>query len=143
MITTFIPLASGTPLMLALSGGKVWISLEKPGGLGVLDPAVAAGETSPVTTGNQAATPTCRELQPLPAYTVTAATGQVRWTGQTYVTALDTEGWVMYQMPNGAIPWGIGAADGVWLVDQGRRVLARLSLSAPSARIYLPLALKG
>jgi hypothetical protein len=50
---------------------------------------------------------------------------------------------VMYQMPNGAIPWGIGAADGVWLVDQGRRVLARLSLSAPSARIYLPLALKG
>jgi streptogramin lyase len=142
-ITTFTPLAGGTPLMLALSGDKVWISLEKPGGLGVLDPAVAAGETSPVTTGNQAATPTCRELQPLPAYTVTAATGQVRWTGQTYVTALDTEGWVMYQMPNGAIPWGIGAADGVWLVDQGRRVLARLSLSAPSARIYLPLALKG
>jgi streptogramin lyase len=154
-ITTFTPPAGGTPTMLALSGGKVWYSqqpptsgavlipAQPPSSVVVLDPAAAAGETSPVTAGSQEATPECRELQPLPPSAVTATTGQASWTGQTYPTALEAAGWVIYQMPGNAVPCGISAADQVWLVDQGRRVLARLGSSAPSVRIYLPLARKG
>jgi streptogramin lyase len=142
-ITTFTPPAGGAPQMLALSGGKVWITQGNPSGLGVLDPAAAASDSSPVTTGSQAAAPTCRELQPLPTYTVTATAGQASWTGRTYPTALDAAGWVMYQMPDGAQPWGIGAAGGVWLVDQGRRALAGVGSHTPPVRIYLPLARKG
>ena len=55
-IATFTPPASGTPVMLKLSGGKVWYSQQDPGGVVMLDPAVAASQSPPVTSGSQPAT---------------------------------------------------------------------------------------
>jgi streptogramin lyase len=138
-ITTFTPPTSGTPVMLKLSGGKVWYSQQSPNQVVVLDPAVAASETSPVTTGSQEALPTCNELLPLRPTAVTATHGQASWSGQTYSTALDEAGWKIYHMPTDGNPWGITATDQVWLVDQGRQVLARLK---QSTQIYLPLVQK-
>jgi streptogramin lyase len=138
-ITTFTPPASGTPVMLKLSGGKVWYSQQDPGGVVMLDPAVAASQSPPVTSGSQPATPTCSDLAPLAPTTVTATSGQASWTGQTYTTALKSTGWEIYQMPPNSFPWGISATNQIWLVDQGRHVLAKLSTTS---QIYLPLVEK-
>ena len=138
-IATFTPPASGTPVMLKLSNGKVWYSQQSPSGVVMLDPAIATSVTTSVTTGSQAAAPTCSELLPLAPTTVTANSGQASWTGQTYATALDTAGWKVYAMPPNGIPWGINATNQIWLVDQGRQMLAKLTPSYPS---YLPLVQK-
>jgi streptogramin lyase len=139
-ITTFTPPAGGTPVMLALSGDNVWYSQQDPSGVVELDPGVAASQTMPVTTGGQAAAPDCDELPPLAPIDIPATSGQASWTGQTYPTAIDAGGWVVYDMPGGSEPWGISAAgDEVWLVDSARKVLARLSPSAPPGKVYLPL----
>jgi streptogramin lyase len=143
-ITTFTPPTGGTPQMLALSGGKVWTAQQVPGQVLVLDPAAAASQTTVVTTGSQQAAQACSELLPLAPTAVTISSGPASWTGQTYPTALDKAGWKIYDMPETSAPWGIVAAEKIWLVDQGRQVLARLDPSAsPSTQIYLPLARKG
>jgi len=103
-ITTFTPPASGTPVMLKLSNGRVWYSQQNPSGVVMLDPAAAASVPAPVTSGSQAAAPTCSELLPLAPTTVTATSGQAGWTGQTYATALDTAGWKVYAIPPNGIP---------------------------------------
>jgi streptogramin lyase len=51
-------------------------------------------------------------------------------------------GWQVFQLQNGASAWGIAAqGDYIWLVDQGRQVLARLPKQTGSL-VYLPLVLK-
>jgi streptogramin lyase len=143
-MTTFTPPLSGAPAMLTLFGGRVWISQQGPGRVLELDPAVASSQTAAVTTGSKAATPACSLLSPLTPFAVTATSSQVSWTGQTYATELDAGGWVAYRMPVNSAPWGIAASgQQVWLVDQGRQVLARLGASAQSYQIYLPLARRG
>jgi sugar lactone lactonase YvrE len=138
-ITTFTPPTSGEPQMLALFGGKLWYSQQEPGQVVALDPTVAVSETMAVTTGTIAATPACGELLPLDPSTVATSTGQATWTGQDYPTTLDEGGWTIYAMPENSAPWGIAATDRVWLVDQGRQVLASLS---PVRPVFLPLALR-
>jgi streptogramin lyase len=142
-ITTFTPPVSpvGTPKMLALSGGKVWYSQQFPSQVVVLDPAVAIPDAPPVevATGTQPAALTCDELLPLDPTPVTVLNGQAEWTGQTYAMTLNTAGWGMYDMPEGSLPSGIAAAGKIWLVDQGRQVLARLSTGSYA---YLPLVQK-
>jgi virginiamycin B lyase len=134
--TTFIPPDGGAPVMLTLSGGKVWASQQFPSRVVVLDPGAAESETAPVTAGSQKAKTVCRKLLPLAPTPVTASSGQAGWTGQPHMTALDAAGWKTYEMPANSAPWGISAADQVWLVDGGRQVLAQLG---PATQTYLPL----
>jgi streptogramin lyase len=139
-ITTFTPPVSGKPVMLALSGGKIWYSLQLPTRVVELDPAVAASQSMPVTTGSQEAAPDCDELPPLAPTAITATPAQTSWTGQTYPIAVNAPGWRIYDMPAGSTLWGIAATqDKIWLVDQGRRVLARFAPPVPTSNVYLPL----
>jgi streptogramin lyase len=144
-ITTFTPPTSivGTPQMLVLSGGKVWYSQQYPSQVVGLDPAAVAGVTAPVTTGSQEVTPACDELLPLDPTDVTPTVGEASWTGGTYSTALDTAAWKIYDMPANSEPWGISATDQLWLVDQGRQVLARFTPPTQTTTYtFLPLVLR-
>lgn len=48
-------------------------------------------------------------------------------------------GWHIYQLPQNGISQGIAAlGDHIWLVDQGRRVLAKLPKQTETY-VYLPL----
>jgi len=87
---------------------------------------VATGTPTSFTSGNQAVNPTCSELLPLAPTAVTTTNDQASWTGQTYTTTLASAGWIIYELPANGSPWGISFTDQVWLVDQGRQVLARL-----------------
>jgi streptogramin lyase len=138
-IITFTPPISGTPQLLTLSGGKVWYTQQDPGRLVKFDPAVASGITATVISGAKAASPSCSTLLPQAPVDVTPVSGQASWTGQEYQTVLDQSGWQIYAMPAGSVPWGVAATDKIWLVDQGRKVLAKVS---PSSLIYLPMVIR-
>jgi streptogramin lyase len=139
-ITPYAPPSVSAPQMLALSGDKVWYTQGAPGQVVELDPAAATGATEPVTTGSQAAAPSCVQLSPSKPADVASTSGQAAWTGQTYALSLDSGGWKIYDMPEGSAPWGIAASDQIWVVDQGRQVLARLG--QPTRSVYLPLLVR-
>jgi streptogramin lyase len=139
-IITFTPPVSGTPQMLTLLGGKVWYSQQGPGRVVKLDSVVASGITATVTSGSQVTSPSCSTLMPQAPVDITPTSGQASWTGQQYQTVLDQSGWQIYAMPAGGAPWGIAATDKIWLVDQGRQVLAKVS---PSSSLYLPMVIKS
>jgi hypothetical protein len=125
--------------MLALFGGKAWYTQQDPAQVGVLDASAAISQTTPVTTGALAAAPVCVPQLPSEPAAVTTSSGQVSWAVQDYAASSRAAGWTIYAMPENSAPWGIRAADRVWLVDQGRQVLARLS---PASKTYLPLVMQ-
>ncbi len=139
-IITFTAPYTGTPNMLRVAGDKVWYSQLNPGGVVRLDPAMASGITATVAVSSQAAISTCSTLLPLAPVAITPVSGQASWSGQQYQTVLDQAGWSIYEMPVNAIPWGIAVTDKIWLVDSGRRVLARVSVQS---FIYLPMITKS
>jgi streptogramin lyase len=88
---------------------------------------------------SEPAIPSCAAQLPTTTHTVTVTLGQVIWSAATYTTLLDQNGWQVFQLPAGSSPWGIVAfEDNVWVVDTGRRVLARIR----ERRVYLPLILR-
>jgi streptogramin lyase len=139
-VTTFTPPASGVPVMMSLINGKVWYTQQSPSRIVFLDPSLASGATTSVTTGSQSVNPTCDELLPLPVTSITPTSGTASWSDQIYPTQLSEPGWTIYQMPANGVPWGIVAADQIWLVDQNRQLLARFSLGSS---IYLPVIIRG
>ncbi len=144
-ITTFTPPASGTPQMLTLADGKVWYSQQGPGRVVELDPAAATGITTTVRFDGAAASPSCSTLLPqtpvaVTPVAVTHSSGQASWNATIYATLIDQAGWLVDDMPVGAVPYGIAATGQIWLVDQGRQVLAKVS---PSLSIYLPVITKS
>lgn len=139
-ITIFTPPASGVPQMLTLVDGKVWYSQQGPGRVVELDPAAASGITATVTVGSATASPSCSTLPPLAPVSINPVPGQSSWNVTTYATLIDQAGWSIYEMPVDAAPYGIAGTDQIWLVDQGRQVLAKVS---PSSFIYLPMITKS
>jgi streptogramin lyase len=138
-IITFTPPVSGTPHMLELVGDKVWYTQQSPGRLAKLDPAAASGITATVTVSSSTAISACSQLLPQAPVAITPGSGQASWTGQQYQTVVDQSGWSIYSMPDGSVPWGIAATDKIWVVDQGRQALAKVS---PQSFVYLPLIAK-
>jgi streptogramin lyase len=126
--------------MLTLVDGKVWYSQQSPGRVVELDPLVATGITATVTISSSAASPPCSTLQPQTPVAIAHNGGQTSENVTIYATLIDQAGWLINDMPAGSVPYGIAAARQVWLVDQGRQVLAKVS---PSLSIYLPLIIKS
>jgi streptogramin lyase len=135
-ITTFTPPTSGAPQMLQIVKDRVWYSQQGPGQLVTLDPAIASGSTTSVTSGSQATSPACGELLPQAPVDINPIIGQAAWGGQTYQTELEGAGWTIYQMPVNSAPYGVAVTEQIWLVDQGRQILASVSQSKST---YLPL----
>ncbi len=140
-IITFTPPASGTPQMLTLADGKVWYSQQSPGRVVELDPAAASGITATATFGITSTNPSCITLPQAQApVAVTPSSGQASWNVTTYATLINQAGWSIYDMPVGAVPYGIASTPQIWLVDQDRQVLAKVS---PSYPVYLPMIIKS
>jgi streptogramin lyase len=114
-----------------------------PTGIGRLDPQTAGHTDFTPTVGSATLAPSCARIDPTGSGYLTITTADVDWVAGAFPTALDENGWSIYQLPGGSLPWGIAASDqNVWMVDSGRKVLARVSASTSSHQVYLPLVRK-
>ena len=119
-ITSYTPPASKiSPRMIAYADSRLWYT-DDDGKVGALDPDRAQGSTIMITPASSSVTPECSSLSPNSPLSVTTRSGSVTWEGQNYPVDYDGAGWLILQLPQGALPWGIAAANGdVWFTDQG------------------------
>jgi streptogramin lyase len=139
-VITYTQTTLQSPQMLTLADGKVWYSDQN--GVGMLDPARFFGTASTITPYTQPGTPKCAQIAAPTTSTITPTPGQASWSDVTYPSLSSPNGWQVFQLPTGASTWGIAAqGEHIWLVDQGRRVLARFSKKIET-QIFLPLIVK-
>jgi streptogramin lyase len=144
-LTTYMLPAGIWPEMLVPHKGLVWYTEDYSGTVGVLDPATANGTTTTVTSTTQSVTPACDNLGPGTSAPLVTSTGGTSWASTVITTVLDSDGWTIYELEQGSSPWGIAAVqDDVFVVDEGRQKLLRLSVKGieEKHRLYLPLILK-
>ncbi len=156
-LATYPAPGGSAPHMLALVDGRVWYSAAGSAEVGMLDPLAAV----PAITSAPAAAFTtfaaCQTLPPGSSSPVSASAGTLAWSDGAWPQALSSGGWTVYSLPPGAGPYGIaGHAGRLWVVDQGRGMLARAEGAAatatptpspttgptPARRTYLPLVIR-
>lgn len=137
-LTTYaLPLGSA-PRMLAFSGNYLWYTEDNRRTLGRLDPFVATGTSQAIPTETTTLTHACSEISPATTDRLSTYGGTASWSSSTYTLTHDAGGWWIHDLPADAFPWGITASSGeVWMVDNGRQVLARLPDEATIAACKL------
>lgn len=122
-ITTYtIPGNDAEPQMVAHDQGKIWYS-DFSGRIGLLDPQLAQGTTTTLTTTNVSVEPSCSPLGQSTSVTVTTRNGSMAWRQTTYNFVQNGGGWLIADLPVGSRPWGVVANGGnAWFVDQGNGV---------------------
>jgi streptogramin lyase len=139
-VITYTQSTLQTPTMIALSAGKVWYTDQSR--IGVLDPAHATGHAFTVTPSSQVSPPLCKALAAPSTRTIVSTSGQAAWSNASYPLLSSQPGWQVFQLPQQGYGWGIAALeDNIWLVDQGRQVLAKVSTQIESL-LYLPLVIR-
>lgn len=139
-VITYTQSLALTPKMLAISDGVVWFSAQDK--VGVLNPAQATGRSSTVQPQSQLATKKCTPLAAPITTPITTSTGQAAWADAAYSPQSSAVGWHIFKLPSGSISQGIAAqGDDIWLVDQGRQVLAKFSKKIET-QVFLPLIVK-
>ena len=135
-LITYTASVVDSPVILSFAGGQAWYT-DQNRSVGRLDPRLAPGTAITVAYTSEPAVPSCAPQMLPTTNTVSVLTGQAAWNTVAYTTLLDQNGWRVFQLPAGSLPWGIVAAeDAVWVVDTDRRVLARIEAQY---RVYLPL----
>lgn len=128
-MTTYTIPTSGAPEMIVLSGESVWYTGHSDGTVGLLDPTVAVGASVTVSSGVRSISSSCQVLGSGSTRSITVDTGTLAWTDGAWNAVIDSDGWVVYQMPGGSHPWGIALEDAaIWITDQGRQKLARFAV---------------
>ena len=135
LMTSFTPPAGTAPVMLTFAGDGIWYTEDAGNTVGFLDPVVAAGQSSPLTPGSpRTITPLCQIVTP-GQFTITTADGSLNWTTKDWPTLAAGNGWTVYQLPQGADPYGVASLpDAIWAADPGRHLVARFPYSAPPTR---------
>jgi streptogramin lyase len=134
-----LPVGSQTE-MIALSQGRVWYTETGSGTAGMLDPGVASGTSSTLVKTTVPVTPKCSNVGAGTSASVSSSTRALAWTPTAYKQIVSSGGWIVYQMPQGAFPWGIAVSDqDVWIVDQGRQKLANYLAPLATRFVYLPM----
>jgi streptogramin lyase len=133
----YTPPAGTMPAMIALISGRLWYTEQGTstvsGTVGVLDPAVAAGQTASVATGSGDLSPSCTTLGAGTSTAVTTRNGTLAFTDLSPTLLADAGGWTVYGLPAGSSPWGIAEAAGSrWIADGGRQKLLRVTDSTGS-----------
>jgi streptogramin lyase len=118
------------PAMLSIQGGRVWYSEQWAGSVGVLEPGLASASVYTATMSAQTLSPSCTGITPSSSGTMLITVESLDWFTTTYTSTVDSGGWQAYQLPEGALPWGIAATNLVWVVDGSRQVLAGIPLPA-------------
>jgi streptogramin lyase len=126
--TTFALPAGSTPEMIAPAGERIWFSeVTLYGGVGLLDPWQASGSTQTLAGQSVPVTTTCAIHAPDLTLSLTVSQGTLGWTETAYPTTIVAPGVWAATLPGETFPWGVAAdGHGTWVVDNGRRVLARL-----------------
>ena len=119
------------PRMVEVRDGKVWYTewtLNVPGTVGVLDPAIAMGTEATVTPVETAVTPECADLGPGTTTEVAAVeTGSLTWSSDSLAPTWDQDGWAIYELAVGSRPYGLASSGSyAWASDRGRDKLVRL-----------------
>jgi streptogramin lyase len=128
------------PTMLTLVDEKVWYS--EPTRVGILDPARIAKQSTGIDSASYPGVPNCDPLADPVTTPIATAPGSASWSQANYASIPSPAGWQVFQLPTGASAWGIAAtADNIWLVDQGRQLLAKLPKKAESL-LYIPLVMR-
>lgn len=128
-LTTYDVPAEGWPVMIIHLDGGLWYTEDYWGTVGVLDPALATGTSTILSTGTQTATITCDLLGPGTTTPVEIRSGTLTWTEGQVTPNTDTEGWTVYELPGGGLPYGlVGSEDTIWITDFGRQKLLRFGL---------------
>jgi streptogramin lyase len=123
--------------MLAIGGGSIWYTEEASRTFGVVNPAVAGGMTSVVTSATVAVTPSCAVLGPGVTIRPLICSGVAVFTPGVFTPTVNSGGWRAYQLPEPSLLWGIANAGGVWIGDLGRDKLVWFSYP-----LYLPIVFK-
>jgi streptogramin lyase len=142
-LTTYTVPVGVWPEMLVPHNGLVWYTEDYSGTVGVLDPATAHGTTTTVASATETVAPTCENLGPGTSAPLVSSTGSASWASTALATLLDSAGWTIYALEPGSSPWGIAVVqDDVFVVDEGRQKLVKLSTAGEQHRVYLPLILR-
>jgi streptogramin lyase len=145
------PVAGSNPLVVQVSGDRIWYSENGIGTAGVLDPALAGSASIAASTST---TSLGEIFMPGCGTTVSGRSGAIqitndslseKWARTFWSSAAERNGWSVYRPPADPTvgkPYGIAVVDGVpWVVDQARRKLARLN-TAPLRSTFLPLVIR-
>lgn len=135
MTTYSLPVA-GIPYMVAVDGALIWYTAQgaETGTVGILDPAVAAGNPSTRNPVTSTAQETCKSLGQGTTVPVAVSTSALSWSGRywTEVTPGGAAGWTVFEVGGWGYPYGIVAEGGTaWVTDQFHQRLARIDPDAP------------
>ncbi len=109
-----------SPIAVAANNSGTWYT-DWRGQVGLLDPALAGGSSSIVSPAAESISATCTASGSGTAVPITQRSGSLAWNPADYTLAVDNKGWKIYDLPAGALPWGIAASgDDVWFADQGQ-----------------------
>jgi streptogramin lyase len=126
--------AGGVPWMLSVgSDGKVWYGdqTNPTGLLGSLDPSVAPVPTpTTLTPATSNASSSCASRNPTNR-TIIPTPGTPSWPSASYTTQYEANGWVIYQLPTNAVPYGISLTTQGFAVDSYRQKLMRFDFPTP------------
>ncbi len=132
-----LPQSAG-PAMLAVQGNQLWFSSDLQGTIGRLDPAAITPNAPTLGTDSADLEPICGDLSVDSTGFFTITIEDFIPSPTTYETVVNNGGWQIFQMPEGAYPWGITTLDEmVYVVDNGRQVLVQAEgfVEAPALTI--------
>jgi streptogramin lyase len=137
------------PIMVEVEDDQVWYT-DQNGRIGKLNYAAATPSEniniSPTATNSP---PSCSSNISSSTANVGQQSGQLNWSSVSYNLDVDNDGWQVYNLPQGAAPWGLAVSGrNVWFNDQGtpgtrEPVLGWIDLDAeaPDSAIYLPIVI--
>jgi streptogramin lyase len=140
-LTTYALSPGSRPEMVAAQDGEIWFTDDGLNTVGVLDPSVATGTSTILDTETQTATVTCELLGVGTTIDLDTRSGELAWSGAEVTPITDTDGWLVYELPSGAAPYGVTSdAAALWATDYGWQKLLRFELGFA---IYVPLVLNA
>ena len=127
-LTDFALPVGTEPVWVGVWGNAVWYTESAGGTVGTLTPQLASGSVSYPTPTDLTATESCSTLGEGIEQEVTSSTGTVTWASDSLVPVVDADGWVVYELAEGAEPFGLAPGSGYqWITDPGRQKLVRFS----------------
>jgi streptogramin lyase len=132
------------PVMLHFNDNALWYTEDSsgspnpPGTFGSLNPGQASGTMTTLSPATQSLThDACTNLGAGSPFTASVSSGKLAWNTGMATQVVNQSGWMIYQLPDQSIPYGISSTAGmVWVADQGRQKLVRFPLDY---YLYLPL----
>ena len=120
--THAIPATDGraaNPVAVAINNDEIWYT-NSSGSIGRIDPTLASGSSKNISPSTSTVSPACKNIGPGTAVAISKKSGKLTWNNAEYSLAKDSDGWLIYDLPAGAAPWGLAASgSNVWFNDQG------------------------